>query len=399
MSDNWDAVIVGAGPAGSTLAARLAGQGWRIALLDAAHFPRQKVCGEYLGSGIWAPLDAIDMSDAVRQEALPVRAVSLVLPGERSLNVPLDDAASVQPVTLSRYRLDAMLLDCARRAGAHVELGYRAREVLIDRGEVQGVTAGPSDQASQGQVFSSRILIAADGRQSVIVRQTGDVARRGPELVGFKRHFQPLPSSETADEHVLRMHSLPGGYIGVCDVEGGDVNFCGVVRRRLLVEHRGRLDDVISAWAHDHPGLTRLFNQSAAQSRWWSMSDVSTQRASPRMPGVLYIGDAFGTIEPLTGQGITMAMAGAVLAADVLSASRGQQATAQIQAAYAVQWERLFGRSIRLASWLGRVLRRPALIRGLTAVDMLKSGLSAKVFGKVYRAIPSQAVMPASVDG
>ena len=59
-------------------------------------------------------------------------------------------------------------------------------------------------------------------------------------------------------------------------------------------------------------------NSTTEESRWWTVADVSTQTPRPCVAGVLYIGDACGTIEPLTGQGMTMAMTAAVLAGQTL---------------------------------------------------------------------------------
>ena len=384
MPDRYDVIIVGAGPAGSALATLLAREGRRVALLDAASFPRQKVCGEYLGAGAWPVLEMLGVAPAVHEIAAPVRNVSLVLPTGARLGASVEPRQGAAPVALSRYRLDQLLLEAAGRAGAEVMLETRVGDVSIDHDRACGVAARSSSASSSPLQLKTHALVAADGRNSRIVAQTGQRWRRGPAVVGFKRYAAPDDSAELPPG-MLEMHSLPGGYVGVCRVEDGQTNLCGVLPRHLVSAARSSFTAAIGQWTSQLPFLARCVNSANIDSRWFTVADVSTQTARPCVAGVLYIGDACGTIEPLTGQGMTMAMTSAVLAAQTLSTESSAALDPDAQVAYDVAWHAQFNPAIRRARAMGWLLRHPRVIQRLMQVDRLRTGLAERIFGQVFR--------------
>jgi len=389
MHSRWDVVVVGAGPAGSALAALLARDGRRVALIDASHFPRRKMCGEHLASGAQPLLDAIGIGTEIRSLGVPIRMVSLLASPKHRLTVPAGVSESRCPTALSRYRFDHLLVEHAQRAGAELRMGRRVRSVLMEKGVVQGVETRDSAGQMSAEVLCAPIVIAADGRQSVVVRQTGTISQRGPTLVGFKRHF-PFPIGNDdfrADE--LAMFGLPGGYLGVAPIEDGSLNLCGLLPREVVAGKSGSLDVAIDGWLSTYPSLQRLISRATNAETWSTIADVRTQSARPRVRGVLYIGDAFGTIEPMTGQGMTMALAGAMIAHQVLSRSDGDEpAGERAQRRFANAWESMFRRSIRRASALAMLLRRPRLMQAIMSADRLPTAPATRLFRSFYQAVP-----------
>jgi flavin-dependent dehydrogenase len=394
MRQSWDAVIVGAGPAGSTLAMLLARWGWQVAIVDAAVFPRQKVCGEFLSPAIWPLLRLLDLDHEVRHEALALQSVRLTLAGGRMAEASLAGREDLQPAALSRYRLDHLLLEHARASGAHVELGYRVRRVLIDEGRAVGLEASAVERASHTLEFRAPVIIAADGRRSIVVQQTGRTTACRGDLVGFKRHFAAPTSNggmsaagdASTDDLALDMHCLQGGYAGLCTVEGGAINLCGVMPRKRLLAARGSIETALCTWAAAHPRIVNLIQGNSALDVWHTMPEVSQQAAFPTMDGVLYVGDACGTIEPLTGQGMTMAIAGAILAADFLSAHAGRPLNAELQTEYLTQWRNQFAASIRHTAWLGHLLRHPRLLDVLWPLQRFWPTLGTAILRTGYQA-------------
>lgn len=384
MPDQWDAAIVGAGPAGATLAAHLAGRGWRVVLLDAARFPRQKVCGEYLSGAVWPVLDELGVADAVREGAVPLASLRLVLPGGHAIDAPFAAPVEQRPASLSRYRFDDLLVRHAVACGALLREGYRVTGVGCEGGRAVTLHAASVDHALAPLDIRADWIIAADGRRSIVVRDTGTLARRRHGLVGFKRHFLGEPPESLVG--ALEMHSFPGGYIGVGPVEGGAWNVCGVMPRRWVRAARGSIDEACRQWIGERAPLAAFLRRAQPIGDWLTVPEVATQLALPRVTGVLYVGDACGTIEPLAGQGMTMALASAALAAEILASG---QADACRQ--YSSAWQQRFGRHVRRAHWVAGLLRRPRLLAALLPLDWLAHRLASALLARGYRAIALDA--------
>ncbi|HVS77829.1 MAG TPA: FAD-dependent oxidoreductase, partial [Steroidobacteraceae bacterium] len=136
MTSDYDAVIIGAGPAGSSAAILLARAGWSVALIEARPFPRRKVCGECIAASNFPLLDFLGIGGPVRRRAGPeLRRVALWC-GEESITAPLPafvDGEAPWGRALGRQHLDLLLLEQARAAGATIlqpcrALALRARE-------------------------------------------------------------------------------------------------------------------------------------------------------------------------------------------------------------------------------------------------------------------------------
>jgi flavin-dependent dehydrogenase len=277
--------------------------------------------------------------------------------------------------------MDARLVDEARRAGATILEGRRVRRVLVENGRAVGLECAGDAEHEPGERIAARLIVAADGRRSIVVRDTGVLHRRDLQLVGFKRHVRVAGG---ATPGVIAMHAVPGGYIGTCPTEDAALNVCGVMPRRLVREARGDIAAELHAWLADRPTL-RAYAEADGDGPWHSMPDVSLQTARPQVAGVVYVGDARGTIEPLTGQGMTMALAAARLACRHLRRVGPDGFDASAQAAYDAEWRATFDPAIRAASWFGRLLRRPALLKWLIAAGRPIPGLTANLLRGAHR--------------
>lgn len=350
---DYDSVIVGAGPAGAAMAAFLARAGWKTLLIDAAEFPRPKVCGECLSGGAWPVLCELGIADQVADAANIQQRLKISTPSGRSLELALPRAGAQSILGISRDRLDWLLLKRARSCGVELLLAHRVRRAVIDGHRVTGVEVA-------GKTIRSRVLIAADGRGSSIVKHTGRVVSSGPRLVGFKSHSTLAATSADLSPGTIEMLSFAGGYVGRCEVEQGQLNICGLLPRQLVRQARGSIDQALSTLA---PG-----NSFGSSGDWLTIPDVRLQRATPKCEGVLYVGDAMGTIEPLAGQGMAIALQSAALAAKLLIAQSAPRADVALQRRYSSAWHRRFGSTIGRARRLGWLLRRPRLLQSLVGL-------------------------------
>jgi 2-polyprenyl-6-methoxyphenol hydroxylase-like FAD-dependent oxidoreductase len=155
-----EVIVVGAGPAGATLAARLGDRGRAVLLLDRARFPRDAVCGEAVSPGARALLDGLGVTDAVLAAgAYPYRGVRLVASDGAiaESRYPAGHAG----LSLPRLVLDDLLLARARRSpGVVVREGATVVEVLREGDACAGV------RLADGATLRARVVVAADGRRS-----------------------------------------------------------------------------------------------------------------------------------------------------------------------------------------------------------------------------------------
>lgn len=301
--DVRDAVIVGAGPAGSVTAALLARAGHDVLLLDRATFPRSKPCGESINPG------------AVRQ-----LADLGLLP--RILSLPHDRIGGwrIHPITgpsfegrypegefgiaMDRAAFDAALLEMARQAGARVETGVRVTEPIVGDGRATGVAT------ADGRRIPARLVVGADGLRSVVVRRMGLVARP-PRLRKIAITAHVAGADLPAATGVLWMTEW--GCIGIAPLGEGDANVVLVIEDRfadmLSGDPEGCFDQLTSECAY----LRSAVRASAAKAT--GPFDVPTRAVATA--GVILVGDAAGYFDPLTGQGIHRALLGARIAASV----------------------------------------------------------------------------------
>jgi menaquinone-9 beta-reductase len=386
----FDVIVAGAGPAGSTLALRLARAGRRTALVDSAVFPRQKVCGEYLSAAAWRILDDLGLG-SLRAGAVELDRMQVAVPSGRHLDCPFE--AGAMPATLSRYRFDDALVGAAREAGVELFLERRVRQVHVAEGTVGGVSLVDVHHAGEPDELEAPIVVAADGRRSQVVRDTGTLLGKPAGLVGYKRHLPVDDMRPFAGQ--IAMHSLPGGYLGICPVDDRTLNLCGLLPKQRLQEARGDVTAALRNWLSPRRPLAGLLDASlerpdeSAESdgpgRWITMPDVAPQSAEPLVDGVLYVGDAMQTIEPLTGQGMTIALASARLAAEqILAAPRGRIQSDE-RRRYALEWRRRFGPAIRWSAWFARLLRSPRTVASLMTLTSPSARLSRAILGSVRR--------------
>ncbi|HUE95072.1 MAG TPA: NAD(P)/FAD-dependent oxidoreductase [Longimicrobiaceae bacterium] len=345
----WDAVIVGAGPAGSATAKLLAERGWRVLVVDRAEFPRTKACGESVNPGAVRELQGLGLLDAV--EALPHRRIEgwrihPSIGGAFEGHFP----AGTTAIGVDRGLFDAALLDAARAAGARVRTGVHVIDLARTRGRVSGVvTRGAGDE-------TARIVVGADGLRSVVMRRLGLLKRR-PRLrkIGLTAHVEGAVVDPSAGE----LHLTPWGCVGLVEIAPGTANVVIV------------LDSEVKSRLGSGPGrafdaaLTEVFplreSRRISEVRVTGPFDCPTHDVIA--DGALLVGDAAGYYDPFTGQGIYRALRGARLAADSIDhALRGGVASRESLSGYSRAHRRSFGPGERVQRLIEAAVSRPSLM-------------------------------------
>jgi menaquinone-9 beta-reductase len=315
--------IVGGGLAGLTLGIGLRQSGVPVTIYEAGNYPRHRVCGEFISGRGQATLARLGLRELLDQAGAVSAQTTAFFSATRSTPPrPLPSPA----ICLSRFTLDNALAKKFRDLG--------------------------------GELIEDKRFTGDFGEG--IVRATGRRAEAEPDGMrwfGLKIHARNVPLA--AD---LEMHVSSHGYVGLCKINGAEVNICGLFRKRAD-ENGG-----VKNWREllrGQPGSPlrkQLAGAEFDENSFCAVAGLSLrpQRAAARAG--ICVGDAITMIPPVTGNGMSMAFESAELAiAPLVAWSRGETSWSEARLKIARDCDTAFVRRLAWANWLQRLLLTPAL--------------------------------------
>ena len=353
-----DVVVAGGGPAGALAALVLARAGHRVRVFERSRFPRPKLCGDTLNPGALARLGGHLALTTLRAAGLPLAGMRLSGPGGAIVEGRYPAGHSGLAVT--RAHLDAWLLAAAAAAGATVEEGARVDAPIVEGGRVRGVVV-------DGRAHRARIVIAADGRGARLAHACGLV--RTP--VAPRRWALGAYASDVdgVDAAFGEMHVRAGRYLGLAPVVGGVTNVCLVLGRADAARAVADPWAAIRAVALADPVLASRLADARPVGRPVVLGPMALDGAAAGVPGLLLAGDAAGFIDPMTGDGLRLAIDGGVLAADVAAAVlAGGVAVEAAPSRLAAARRRAFATKWRFNRGLRQLVDTPTAVRTAAGV-------------------------------
>lgn len=371
----YDVAVVGAGPAGCGAAAGLAQRGWRVLLLERDHFPRHKVCGEFLSPEAQHSLRTLGVRDAVAALApVPLHGAAITTPGGATVEIVLPAPAW----GLSRYALDARLATAVADAGGEVWEGAAVTAAARSGSIVQvQVRRGGEGGRRQTLEVQARMLLWACGRHSSTRlpprnAAAGSRQRGWRHCVGLKLHYRNLRM-----EPRVELYLFPGGYVGINPIEGDRANVCLLITYAAFQAAGKSLACVLELAAARHPALAqRLRGAQAVAESECAVAPVDTQRPPASWDetlGAPCLGDTAAMIPPLAGDGMAMALRSAELCLEPADAClRGAASREQWKAVYTAAWRREFAARLQV----GQALQSALTTQGLgDSLALLGRGL------------------------
>jgi flavin-dependent dehydrogenase len=351
MPEKRDLIVIGGGPAGTSLSILMARAGFDVLLLEKGRYPFQKVCGEYLSREALPYLEELGVP---YQDLAPPPIDRLRLSSSKGAGLEVE--LPLGGIGLSRYEMDRMLADRAKAEGVEVREGCKVRSI-------EGTTVSTREDS-----YEAKSVVSATGKDKGPKIHTGTEEavpsqRKGSEgkaWVGIKYSVEgPLPDKE------IELHTFPGGYAGLSRVEGSERGCMSylIEASRLKGTDRGNAEKEL---LRTNPALAERLKALRFPEHASGISDLSFGRKELHEEKVWYAGDAAGSIPPFAGNGMSMALEGSFLLAPPLAAFLdGKFSEEDTLRWYRKERERLFGTRMGIGGALQRFFVRDGRMNAL----------------------------------
>jgi flavin-dependent dehydrogenase len=344
----------------------LARAGARVILLDRAHFPRDKFCGDTVNPGTRAALRRLGVEAAVTCGGVTLQGMRLT--GPRGASVEGRYPRGAAGISISRRVFDDRMVEAAVGAGAAFEAGVKVEAPLVEAADssanaaaIRGVRGRTASGACE---WRAPVTIAADGRTSVLASALGLSHRPAfPARWAIGAYFEEVAGVGSVGE----MHVRAGHYLGVAPLPHGLTNTILVIPLAGARASETPLRELLSRTLASDGQLGPRFASARPVSPLSVLGPMAVDVQPPGGEGLLLAGDAAGFIDPMTGDGMRFAVAGGELAAHAAleALTDGWQ---DVHERHRARRRQAFGRKQRF----NRVMRR--LTSSTTAVRALDAG-------------------------
>lgn len=384
-ANNYDVIIVGGGPAGTSAAIHLAAQGARVLLAEQKKFPRAKLCGEFISPECLGHFERLGVAERMLS-AGGARIAETIFYSRRGtgLSVPSEwFGTGPAALGLSRAEMDARLLERARAVGVEVLEEAQAAGLLLVDGETHGVRLKTNEGMRE---IKAIVTVDATGRSRALARRVeannhsdSNGAQRRTSLVAFKAHLAGARGAPACCE----IYFYRGGYGGLNSVENGLSNLCFIAAARDVRACGGDPERVMREIVATNRRAAETLAGARVQSEWLAVSldGFGRRRLIPAV-GLLAVGDAASFIDPFTGSGMLMALESGELAAEVISHHLPQLRLADCSGAsqfvalannYRARYGERFNARLRVCQLLRRAVFLPRLAEaGIRVLSLSK---------------------------
>ncbi|HEV8286241.1 MAG TPA: NAD(P)/FAD-dependent oxidoreductase [Chitinophagaceae bacterium] len=373
----YDVAIVGGGLAGLALSIQCAKAGYKTILFEKEKYPFHKVCGEYISLESWNFLQ--DLGVPLSEMDLPViRRLLVTAPNGKELeqDLPLGGFG------ISRYKLDAMLAEIARRSGVELMEAMKVNNVSFDEEifNVQYSISNVQCKVSAG-TFGKRSNLDIKWKRRFILEKPNKLNN----YIGVKYHIKTKWPSD-----LIALHNFENGYCGISQIEEEKYCLCYLTTAKNLEKESNSIPQMEKQILHQNPHLKKIFSTSEILYEQPAIiSQISFAKKTQVQDHVLMIGDAAGMITPLCGNGMSMALHGSKIAFEQIHLFLQKKIPRwQMEQDYANNWQKQFGKRLRTGRMIQRFFGNPILsdllIFALKPFPRLVDKLIAQTHGQPF---------------
>lgn len=324
-SSNYDVIVMGGGPAGSSIASILAREGRSVILFEKEEFPRHHI-GESLMTDTYWTFERMGILEKLKQSPF-VRKYSVQFAnsaGRESRPFYFFEAnhhESAVTWQVTRAEFDKFLLEHAQEQGAVINQGTPVKRVLFDGDRAVGVEVTLKDGSVQR--FDSKVIVDATGQQAILSNKFGwrvrDPKLKKAVLYSYFKGASREPDLNGGATLVLRTEPGSGGWFWYIPLEN-DITSIGIVADPDYL-YKGRGKDfarILEEEIEKCESCRRRVAGATRVDKVYSILDYSYRSKQCAGDGFILIGDAYGFLDPIYSSGVLLALKMAELAADAI---------------------------------------------------------------------------------
>ncbi|MBP6601191.1 MAG: tryptophan 7-halogenase [Verrucomicrobiales bacterium] len=322
----WDVIVIGAGPAGSTTAALLAEQGHRVLVLEREKFPRYHI-GESLMPFCWFTLDRLGLTAQMDEIGFQQKHSVQFVNTDGVVSKPFyffehDEHPSAVTWQVERREFDQMIVEKARANGAEVREQHRVLNVIRDdAGTVIGVTA--ADHAGVTHSFYGKMVVDASGRDCLVAVKS-KWRKRDPELnkVAIWTYFEGAMRDPGLDAGSTTVAYVPDkGWFWYIPMRDNRISVGVVADRDYLYRDTRDPAEILRREIGENEWIREHLSVGEQVGEHWVTGEYSYRSHYCAGDGVLLVGDAFAFLDPVFSSGVFLALKSGELAADAIHQS------------------------------------------------------------------------------
>ena len=372
--ETYDCAIIGGGLAGLCLAIQLADKDISVVLFEKNSYPFHKVCGEYIAMESW---------DFLQELGLPL--ADLNLPRITQLGISAESGFILNTVLqpggfgISRYNLDMYLY----------ELAKQKKVTIIDNCKVFDVQKIEEDNyqlnTSNG-LYSANLVCGTYGKYTPSFVKEDIVAKSNKQnYIGVKYHIKT-----SLVDNRIELHNFKDGYCGVSKVDKDRYCLCYLSTATNLQQSGNDIKTMEENILYKNPFLKKYFTESEFLfSNPLVISNISFQKKNTHQNSFLLAGDAAGSITPLCGNGMSMAMRASKLLAPLLVSYFAKTLSKEgLLKHYEIAWNKNFNKRIQAGYYLqhlfGKKNSTHYTLRLLDKLPKLRTKIISLTHGKAF---------------
>jgi flavin-dependent dehydrogenase len=385
-----DVLVIGGGPAGSTIATLLRQRGWRITLLEKDRHPRFHI-GESLLPMNLTILRELGVLEQVREIGVVKHGAEFGATADATQTVYFGNAMDKghpYAFQVRRSEFDHLLLKNSVERGVDVREGVRVMDAAFRPGQRTSITAIADD--GQKQVWKTRFVIDASGRDTFLARKL-DLKRKNPkhQSAAVFGHFKNAERRPGDDGGNIGIYWFPHGWFWMIPLRDDVMSVGAVCWPEYLKTRRTDLEEFLWDTIRLCPAAHERMRRAQACSEIQATGNYSYRATRLYGDGYLLVGDAFAFIDPVFSTGVYFAMSGAQFGADAVDAylRDPDQSRALFR-----RFERRLQRAIKIVSWFIYRFTSPALQQLFMAprnTFRIEEAIISMLAGDVFRNTPT----------